>query len=269
MTNKQKIIKMCLFSLCLTLCVISFAMIWYKDTDLWETCCLLLFIVFLGLSVVSLKYPKINYVKIKKIIDNKIKENPLSFDKINEMYRYYGLESSELNILRLYFNKDYTKRCIFFQQSNGVNVRFEEFGYNSDEVKTYHLSFADWYYDCDIKSGFYSDCEIAYKELKDNLKDFHEEKINFNAKHIISVNIVWKNWRVDSKELPFGERILLNAKNKNTEYKNVEVDINHWYSEFYCRADMLIDAGYEFNKNKKCKLNLYKNGEKVGVAYFK
>lgn len=269
MTSKQKIIKMCLFTLCITLSVISFIMIWYKDTDLWETLCLCLSLIFLALSIVALKYPKINYKKIREMINVKIKENPISLERVNEIYRYYGLENKELNILKLYFNKDYTQRCIFYQNSNGVRVKFEYIEYFSDESKFYGLRFADWF--CDYKNdavGFYADCEIAYRESKASLKNFHEDDMNFKLKHQISVRIIWNDWKVDSKELPFGERIILDMKYKNNEYVNIEIDLCDWISDFYCKADIFIDADYEFNKNNKCKFNLYKNGKKVGVAFY-
>lgn len=271
MTNKQKIIKMCLFSLCLTLSAISFVMIWFKDTDLWEAMCLFLFLTFLVLSLVSLKYPKIDHCMIGNSIEKKFKDNPLPLDKVNKMYRYYGLESKELNILRLYFNEDYTKRCVFYQQSNGVKVKFEEIYYHSDESKYNLWKFASWYCYSDIgidASGFYADCEIAYRESKDALKDFHEVKLDFQIKYQKTCKVIWKNWKVDSKELPYGERVLLDMCGNNRKYENVEVDIYDWFSEFYCRADIFIDASYEFDINKKCKFCLYKDGKKVGTILF-
>lgn len=268
MTNKQKIMKMCLFSLCLTLSAICFIMIWYKDTNLWEFTWFFLGLIFLILCVPALKYPKIDYNKIHKQIDEAIKANPIPLDKVNEMYRYDGLENVELKILRLFFNEDYTKRCVFYQQSNGVCVRFEDINYFNDERKRYRLQFAGWEQECNETVDFFADSDIAYRETKNALKGFHEEKLDIDKMHICYSKIIWKNWNINSKELPFGEKITLNMKGNNLEFKDVEVSISYWYSKFYCSAYVYINSKYKFDCDKKRKFGLYKNGEMVGTILF-
>lgn len=269
MTNKQKIMKMCLFSLCLTLGAICFIMIWYKDTDLWEFTWFFLGLIFWALCVPALKYPKIDYKKINKLIDESIRANPIPLDKVNEMFRFYGLENIELKILKVFFNKDYTKRCVFCQQSNGVSVRFEDLRYYSDDTKHYTLRFAGWDYSYNDKAmGLYADSDIAYREAREALKDFKEEKIAVDLKHVYSAKIIWKKWKIGSKEIPFGERLSFDIKRKNTEFKNVKIENNTWFSEFYCRVSAYVDAKYEPVNLKNSKFGLYKNGEKVGTIIF-
>lgn len=268
MTNKQKIMKLCLFSLCLTLCAVCFIMIWYKDTNLWEFTWFFLGLVFLILCVPALKYPKIDYNKICKQIDETIKANPIPLDKVNEMYRYYGLENVKLKILRLFFNEDYTKRCVFYQQSNGVCVKFEDINYYNDETKRYRLQFAGWEQESNGTVDFFADSDIAYRETKNSLEGFYEQKLVFNKKHICYSKIIWKKWEISSKELPFGEMVLLDMKGNGLEFKDVNISVNYWYSEFYCSAYVYINSYYEFDYDKKRKFSLYKDGKKVGVILF-
>lgn len=273
MTKRQKMFKNLRRVLYIILSIVFWALMFANlDSDLWCVSCLLISLAFLLIFIASYmpKFDKNNNDKIGKYLGKAINDNPLPLSEIKQKYKYFGLENKNLKILKLFYNKDETKRCVIKQESNAVVVSFERLEYNSDIEKKWICSFGGWYvYDLSGEGkSLYADVDIALKENKNNLKDFHEEELKFKKKQFINVDIYWKNYDINSKELPFGERVTFDLDIKKHIIKDIDVKINSWYDLKCCAAELVIDADIEFNYEKNCKMVLLKNNEIVGIARF-
>lgn len=265
--KKLKEIKIVMLGCLSLMCIIPIG--FNLDSDLWCCCWFGASFLIAIIMIFNLKNKNVNQKRLNKGLKNAISSNALPLDKVNELYRYIGLENSNLNILRLYFNKDYTQRCVFVKQSNGVVVRFEKLWYKSDDEKVWQCSFANWdmefSYDA---SSFYMDSDVAYMENQEKLIDFVEDKTKIVKKQRVDVDIYWKDWRIDSKELPFGENVILDANIKGKLVKNVDVKNNYWYDINISQAYLYFDENQEFDTDKNCKFKLLKNGKVVGIVRF-
>lgn len=273
MSRRQKLFKNLRRIFYIVLSIISWSLLFVNvDSDLWCISCLLVSFAFLIVFVVSFsaKFNKISNDKVNKFLEKAINDNPLPLNEIKRKYKYFGLEDKKLKVLKLFYNKDETVRCVIKQESNAVAVTFERLEYNSDMEKKWVCSFGGWYaYDySDNGRSLFSDVDEAIKENKNYLKGFCEDETNFKKKNFVSVDIEWKTYNINSKELPFGERVIFDLKLNNQIIKDIEIKINSWFNLKCCAGELILDAEIQFDYEKNCKMILMKNNEIVGIARF-
>lgn len=274
MSRKQKLLKNIRRVLYVVLSVVLWALMFVNlESDLWCVGCLLLSFASLIVFIASFmpKYSFPDRKKIDELLEKSICDNPISLDEIKKKYKYFGLDNENLKIIKLFYNRDETKRCIIKQESNAVHIYFETLSFLTDSQKTWRYNFASWSGDYDENynsSSVYADAEIAIRENKKMLKDFHEEDINFKRYKVLQVEIEWENYNINSKELPFGERVVFDLKTKNELIKDAQIKITNWFNLKSCAAYLYIDSNVNFDANKKCKFSVLNNDESVGVIWY-
>lgn len=272
MSRKQRFLKNLRRVLYIILSIMLWSFMFIRlDSDLWCASCLILSFVFLLIFIISFKFNYANHKLIEDCVENAINRNPLPLDEIKKKYKYFGLDNANLKIIKLFYNEDGTKRCVIKQESNAVHIYFETLSFLSDSQKTWRCNFASWSGDYDENynsSSIYADAEIAIRENKAMLKGFHEEDLNFKKFKVLQVEIEWKKYSINSKELPFGERITFDLKNKNELIKGAQIKITNWFNLKSCGAYLYIDSDLDFDVNKKCKMLITNNGEKLGEIYY-
>lgn len=273
MSRKQRFLKNLRRVLYIILSVTLWALMFINlESDLWCASCSILSFVFLLIFIISFKFNYANHKLIEDCVEKAINRNPLPLDEIKKKYKYFGLDNANLKIIKLFYNEDGTKRCVIKQESNAVHIYFETLSFLSDSQKTWRCNFASWSGDYDENynsSSIYADAEIAIRENKKMLNGFHEEDINFKKYKVLQVEIEWKKYRINSKELPFGERITFDLKIKNELIKGAQIKITNWFNLKSCEAYLYIDSDLNFDINKKCKMLITNNGEKLGeICYY-
>ena len=233
-----------LFALVFYVCIFVF-----MDSDLLAASSFALSIMFSVLFVISLiKKNKPNEM-LKAEIKKSIFENPLNLEDVKNLYRYKGLDSTEKHILKMFFNKDGSKRFLIFQESNSVRVCFEKLEYFDDDTKYWTFDFAQWVKE-DYNSGIYADVKLALKDNKNKLEDFVEDKTILEKRQVFNVEIEWQNMTIHSKLIPFGSYNKFDIQVKELKIDDVVLHNKRWIDMSNSNAKLYI-------KEKSCYLISY------------
>ena len=174
MTHKQtvhKIIKSIFYILLSTLFYVGIFV--FVDNDFLACSCLILCFTFLGFFIAVLIKKNKPDENLRNAVKESIHKSAMPLTEINKAYKYHRLDIDENDILKLYFNKDFTKRCVIYQESNAVKIAFEKLDYHDDSYKQWSFDFANWEGDpASVESGLYADVEIAIKENSASFSTF-------------------------------------------------------------------------------------------------
>lgn len=234
------------------------------DSDLLCCLCLVFSIGFLCLFIFSFL---IKYKNNFAIIEEYAYKYPLPLDKIIKEYQYYGLDSLNAKLLKLYFNKDNTKRCIIVQESNAVKIYFEKIVFFDDEEKLWSYRFASWQNEYLNESSYYASAELAIADNEYLLKDFYEDKYVQKNKDKFFVQIYWQKIDFRSELIPFGINQEFEIQIKKQKFKSI-IYITNWIDKKLCSAMLLLDKDIIKNA-KKFNFKIYYNNIKIGCGCYK
>lgn len=240
------------------------------ESDLWAGSCLLLSFACTIIFIVSFKVKKIDYKLINTAQEKAIQDNALSLDEIKKLYKYNELDTYKSKILKVYFNKDYTKRCLITQESNAVCVKFENLYFYNDESKLWSMKLANWQqiYE-DTRISLYDNTDTAISNNKAELEDFVEDK-NFvqQKKQRLPIEISFTTININSNLLPFGIPANFEIKLKNGKKLDATISIFSWYDLKNCSAYIYINEENSLNENRNLKFNIIKNEQIVGIGRY-
>lgn len=265
MSHRELVLKWVKGSICLLLMVVCYVLMFvFIDSDLLACLFLILSFAFLLIFTISILRKGKRNSNIAELIKKSIHKNPLSLKKIQELYKYKGLDNIDEKILKVFFNEDNTKRFIVYQDSNLVRVKFEELNYYEDETKHWTLAFASWE-PCNLAShsSIYADEEVAIENNKEILEGFKEEKLNIAKTQKYNVEIVWKGITIESDLIPFGSYNEFDIQIKDKKI-TAKIHNNHWFSEINSRAILYIEEKDAMPKTSKFKFTIYNKDTIIG-----
>ena len=266
MSHREKIKKLILRLSYLALVVGFYVGFFFVlDSDFWAATFLIVCLFWLVMFVVSFKAKK-ESPEVAEMIKKSIFANPMSLDDIKKTYRYYNLDDENYSVLRLFFNKSGDKRCVVYQESNAVRISFETLEYRSDMSKMWMLDFAHWLPEGE-ETGLYADADLAIKDNKKALDGYEEDKTQIEKRRKFNVEILWKNIDITSDLIPFGSYNEFDIQVKEKLIKNVIIHNHHWQSKNESLSHLFIKFNDAFEKNKRFKFKILKDGNVIGFGY--
>ncbi len=216
------------------------------------------FMTFMFTFEDSLK--KIRYKNIKKRLNNSIKVK--SDEEIANDFHMVGLNAYGNNLKKVYFSEDGTKRAVITANENGTFISPEKLVIIFDDNYYDEMDYARWEYDMYFPHGdYYADIDTLLNDCKEQLKDYHEEKIPeevFNTKSSF-VTIRWKTKRL-KRELPYGSNYPVLIRLSNGNEVEAKIFPDYWYDLNSCQAYLYT---YYFKLEKKDKFYIIEDNKIV------
>lgn len=224
-------------------------------------------IAIIGIMLFTYTFDFSRHKKMQRVsfdIQAKSKESIIEDYHLNGIFQYYEV------LLKLFYNKNNTKRILFIKRNETqVGVIKEKLTiFNKDEL-SYCSDYAFWEDDRSPNS-FYADLDLALSDNEAELRSFHEESkesIYSNNNDIYFAEIIWIA-EVDGgrKSIPFGSKyapqILIKGE---TEIKWSAFVFNQYairsyqtYAVIYYLSDEAPD-----NLVKNIEFDVYEGSRKV------